>query len=114
MLRGLSWITILCVAAVAAFGAATAGAHTPVARAAAKTVRCGVGTGRNFGYTYLTSLSARGTSCAAATTLAKHHGNESGWRCTIKRLETSPIQYQSRKTCNDGSRQVVWGFTQNT
>jgi hypothetical protein len=114
MLRGLSWITILSVAAVAAFGAVTAGAHTPVARAAAKTEKCSIGTGRSFGYTYLTSLSARGTSCATATTLAKHHGKESGWRCSIKRLATSPIQYQARDTCTAGSREVVWGFTQNT
>jgi hypothetical protein len=115
VLPGLRSITVLlCVVGAVTLWTAAADAHAPTARAAAKTVKCGIGSGREFGYTYLTSLSVTNTSCSTGTALAKRHGKESGWRCTTKRLATSPVQYQSRETCTDGSRQIVWAFSQNT
>jgi len=75
---------------------------------------CGVGSGKGYGYTYLTSLKVTNTSCTTGKTVAKHHGHVSGWKCSTKRLATSPVQYESRVTCKSGSRQVVWTFSQNT
>jgi hypothetical protein len=95
----------LVAAALAASGGAAV-AH------AAKT--CSIGSGRQFGYTYVTSLTASGASCSTATKLVKAHGRKAGWSCSVKRLATSPIQYQARETCVSGSRKVVWGFSQNT
>jgi hypothetical protein len=96
----------LVAAALAASGGAAV-AH------AAKT--CSVGSGREFrGYAYVTSLTASGTSCSTASSLVRAHGHKAGWRCSVKRLATSPIQYQARETCTSGRRRVVWGFTQNT
>ena len=85
-------------------------AHSPRARAAGN---CGVGSGHGYGYTYLTSLKVTRTSCATGRSVAKHHGHVKGWKCSTKRLATSPVQYESRVTCKSGSRQVVWTFSQN-
>ena len=85
-------------------------AHSPRARAAGS---CGIGSGHGYGYTYLTSLKVTNTSCATGRSVAKHHGHVRGWRCSTKRLATSPVQYESRVTCKSGSRQVVWTFSQN-
>jgi hypothetical protein len=86
-------------------------AQPPRARAAAS---CGVGSGRGYGYTYLTSLKVTRTKCSTAKRVAKRHGHVRGWRCSKKRLATSPVQYNDRETCAQGSRRVVWTFTQNT
>jgi hypothetical protein len=85
-------------------------AHSPRARAAGN---CGVGSGHGYGYTYLTSLKVTNTGCATGKTVAKHHGHVKGWKCSTKRLATSPVQYESRVTCKRGSRKVVWTFSQN-
>jgi hypothetical protein len=92
-------------------GVLTASGGAAVARVAKA---CSVGSGQGFGYTYLTSLTQSGTSCSTATSLARAHGRKSGWHCGVKRLATSPIQYQDRETCTSGTRRVVWVFTQNT
>jgi len=102
---------MLLGASAALCGGGVALAHEPVARIAAN---CSVGSGRGDGYTYVTSLSVRHASCSAGKSLVKHHGSVRGWRCTKKRLATSPVQYQERETCTHGSRSVVWGYTQNT
>ena len=86
-------------------------AHAPRAHAAGS---CGIGSGHGYGYTYLTSLKVTKTSCATGRSVAKHHGHVKGWKCSTKRLATSPVQYESRVTCKSGSRQVVWTFSQNT
>jgi hypothetical protein len=85
-------------------------AHTPRARVARS---CGVGSGHGYGYTYLTSLKVTNTSCGTGKSVAKHHGHVKGWKCSTKRLATSPVQYESRVTCKRGSRRVVWTFSQN-
>ena len=99
----VSWGTLLM--------ATGALAHSPRAGAAGG---CGVGSGHGYGYTYLTSLNVTRTSCATGKTVAKHHGHVHGWKCSTKRLATSPVQYESRVTCKSGPRQVVWTFSQNT
>jgi hypothetical protein len=97
--------------AVAAAGLASVGSAAPVAHAAKN---CSVGSGRQFGYTYLTALSESGTTCSAATSLAKAHGRQKGWKCATKRLATSPIQYQASESCTSGARKVIWNYSQNT
>jgi hypothetical protein len=86
-------------------------AHAPQARIAGS---CGVGSGHGYGYTYLTSLKVTRTSCSTGKSVAKHHGHVKGWKCSTKRLATSPVQYEARVTCKSGSRQVIWTFSQNT
>jgi hypothetical protein len=112
MPRGRSIIALVSATAAFLGGAvAVSAAHEPDARAAAN---CGVGSGRSLGYTYVTSLTVRGTSCSTGKNLAKHHGHVSGWSCKNKRLATNPVQYQGRETCTSGSRRVVWTYSQNT
>jgi hypothetical protein len=74
----------------------------------------GLGSGRQFGYTYVTAIAESGTTCSAAEGLVKAHGRERGWKCTTKRLATSSIQYEASETCTSGSKKVVWNFSQNT
>jgi hypothetical protein len=104
-------MVLLLVTSGALLSATGAFAHGPRAKAAAS---CGVGSGHGYGYTYLTSLKVTRTSCATGKSVAKHHGHVKGWKCSTKRLGTSPVQYESRVTCKSGSRQVVWTFSQNT
>jgi hypothetical protein len=100
------WASVLVVLAAAA----VASASSPTARVASG---CGVGAGHGFGYTYLTSLSVKKIGCANGRSVVKHRGGK-GWRCTKKRLASSPTQYDDRETCTNGSRKVVWTFTQDT
>jgi hypothetical protein len=96
-------------AALAFVGSAAAG--PPTARTAAT---CSVGTGEGYGYTYLTSLSVKGTTCATGKTVVRHKGRLQGWRCTKKVLQRSGIQYVARESCSSGSRRVTYVYTQNT
>jgi hypothetical protein len=99
---------------VLAFAAATAASGAPRPPSAHAAGSCNVGSGRNDGYSYVTSLSVRRTSCARGMTLVKHHGHLRGWGCKKKLLDKSPVQYDARMTCHSGAKQVVWTFTQNT
>ncbi|MDQ6804250.1 MAG: hypothetical protein M3065_04650 [Actinomycetota bacterium] len=111
MSRWVRSMTVVVSASAALLGGAVAVARQPSARAAAN---CAIpSTGKGYGYTYLTSLTVRGTSCATGKTVAQHHGKVSGWSCSTKRLGTSPVQYQARETCTSGSRRVVWSYSQN-
>jgi hypothetical protein len=100
---------VLVVTPLAAAPASSA--RTPIAQVAGK---CNVGSGRNDGYSYVTSLSVRSTNCATGLKLAKHHGHLNGWGCKRKVLDRSPVQYDARMTCKSAAKQVVWTFTQNT
>lgn len=99
---------------VVAFVAATATASSARNRTARAAGNCSVGSGRHDGYSYVTSLSVRKTSCGTGLNLVKHHGHLRGWGCKNKVLDRSPVQYDARMTCKSGSKQVVWTFTQNT
>ena len=103
-------VMLLTVSALL-FAAVGATAHGPVATAAGG---CSVGSGHGYGYTYLDTLSVSHTNCSTGRSVAKHHGHVSHWHCSTKRLATSSVQYQDRESCSNGSRRVVWTFTQNT
>jgi hypothetical protein len=111
MPRGFRSMIVVLSSSVALFAATAAVAQPPVAQTAGS---CGVGSGHGFGYTYLTSLSVRGTGCSTGKSVAKHHGKVHGWRCSKKRLATSPVQYDERETCTSGGRHVQWNYTENT
>jgi hypothetical protein len=102
---------LITVLVVAVASAASGSARSRTAHAAGS---CSVGSGRNDGYSYLTSLSVKKTSCARGLKLARHHGHLNGWGCKKKVLDHSPVQYDARMTCHSGVKQVVWTFTQNT
>jgi hypothetical protein len=99
---------------VLALAPATAASGAPGPASAHAAASCKVGSGRNDGYSYVTSLSVRATSCTRGMTLVKHHGHLRGWGCKSKKLDQSPVQYDARVTCHSGVKQVVWTFTQNT
>lgn len=111
MSHGFRSMIILLSGAIVLSSASAVSARTPVARVAGG---CGVGNGEGFGYTYLTSLTVHNTSCSTGRHLAHKHGHLSGWHCNTRRLISSPTQYQDKETCTQGSRTVVWTFTQNT
>jgi hypothetical protein len=105
---------LLVLCAVLGLGSSLASAK-PVAPIEAHAARgCSVGTGRGYGYSYLTSLKVFRTSCSTGRALAKRHGHKPGWSCRRIRLDTSPVQYDDRVTCLSGQRKVVWTYTQNT
>lgn len=101
---------LFVVLALAALPAASS-ARGPLAHAAGK---CGVGSGRGYGYSYLTFLWVYKTSCSTGKSVAKAHGHVRGWGCSKKILDKSPVQYDAKVTCKDGTREVQWEYTQNT
>jgi hypothetical protein len=112
MSRGFRLVSTLLVATSLTLSiAAASGAHSPQAQAAKG---CGVGSGQGYGYSYLTSLIVTNTSCSTGRNVAHHHGHVRGWHCTKTRLDTSPVQYDEKVACKNGSRRVKWTFTQNT
>lgn len=111
MRAGLKSVMVLCVAALALVAATVAMAHSPDGRIAST---CGVGSGTGYGYTYLTTLTVKRTSCSYGKSFVKRHGKVKGWHCATKKLASSPIQVQDRETCNRGSEQIIWTYTQNT
>jgi len=108
LVRGLK----VAMAALLATGIAAAGAAAtgPLAHAAGS---CGMGNTRGYGYSYLTSLWEKNTTCKLARTIAKDHGHYSGWSCKKTTLDSSPVQYDARVTCTSGNRQVKYTYTQN-
>lgn len=111
MSRALRSTIVLLSVSAALVASAAATARQPVARAA-KT--CSHGNGLTYGYTYVTSITVRRTTCTTANKVVKRHGRVSGWHCGKKRLMSSPTQYVDRETCTSGSRRVQWVFSQNT
>jgi hypothetical protein len=85
---------------------------------------------RHLGASYVTSLSVKGTSCAAGknVTLAFNRCRTSGgkpqgkcnrkvghYTCTEKRYDAVPgVQYSSKVTCAWGQKRVFSTYTQNT
>ena len=102
-------ILIAASLAVLAVVSATSAAH-PKARAA-KT--CFYRT-HNYGYSYLTYLAVRSTSCTTGRNVAHKHGHVSGWSCHKKITAKGVAQYDANVSCKSGKRQVVWSFVQNT
>lgn len=80
---------------------------------------------RKLGATYVTSLSAKKTSCKKAKGVVKaYHScrgsktscskSVNGYSCSQKKLATSPVQYEARVTCTNGSKRVKHVYSQNT
>jgi hypothetical protein len=113
-----------------AVSAATAGAH-PVAHASKScslsAAQKGGGKPSTLGATYVTTLSASGTSCGKAKGVVKafnscrhKHGaaghctsKVKGYSCSEKRF-SSPVQYSSSASCKNGSKSVKFKYSQNT
>lgn len=105
----------------------SASAGRPPAAHAAKT--CNIASvERKLGPTYVTSLTATGTSCGAAQRLVKAfhacrraHGGAKG-RCTStvlgysckERRSTIPTQFSAKVTCTKSGSKVVHTYTQFT
>jgi hypothetical protein len=107
----IRWSVALVLVLTALGATSMASAGSPVAHAAG---RCSVGSGRGYGYSYLTYLWVSRTSCSNGSYVAKHHGKVRGWRCSKKILDRSSVQYDAKVSCSSGRRQVRWIFTQNT
>ena len=120
MTAGTLRITLLAALAVlvAALPAASASTRCSVAR-----------DGRKLGPTYTTSLTVSGTSCASGKRLVrayyscrKRHGGVrgrcttrvSGYRCTERRANAIPTQFDATVRCARGSARVVHRYTQFT
>ena len=83
---------------------------------------------RSFGVTYVTSLSAKGTSCGKAKGVVKayhscrHEKGKAGkcskkvkgYSCSEGKRSSSPIQYDAKVTCTNGSKTVKHSYTQDT
>jgi hypothetical protein len=103
-----SLVLVVAVAAVLMAGSASG-------RSVAHTAgTCSVGSGRGYGYSYLTYLWVYKTNCSTGRNVARHHGHVKGWGCKKKILDRSPVQYDAKVTCRSGKRQVQWTYTQNT
>jgi hypothetical protein len=116
------------IAALALIAATVALTTVPAAAApraqASKT--CGVGDGRGYGTTYVTSLSVRGTSCRSGRKVVrafhecrkgkagKCHHAVLGYSCSEHRYNKIRTQYDSKVTCSKGSRRVKHTYTQFT
>jgi hypothetical protein len=102
---------------------APAAAAPPVAEAARS---CGVGDGRGYGTTYVTSLRVSGTSCRSGKRVVRafhacRPGRRGrcgrrvrGYRCREGQRDRSPVQYDARVTCRNGGNVVKHRYTQNT
>jgi hypothetical protein len=102
----------------------------PLAAQAAPTAQasksCNIsGKQRDLGATYVTSLSAKRTSCGKAEGLVKaYHAcrgsgkkcgrKVNGYKCRQKILAESPVQYDAKVTCKNGGKVVKHVYTQNT
>lgn len=113
--------TALALAAVSLALLAPAVADAAPTAEASKS--CSVGTGRGYGTTYVTKISARGVSCRKARSVVRafhecRPGRRgrcprvNGWRCSEDRFNRLPTQYSSRVTCRKGGRTVKHTYVQ--
>lgn len=119
MSRSFRSFVVLVITSVALAVGSSASARSPAGHAlgspiAHATGKCGVGSGRGYGYSYLTFLWVYKTGCSAGKSVAKDHGHARGWRCSKKIQDRSPVQYDAKVTCKSGPRVVQWTYTQNT
>ncbi len=120
-------LLVPCLLVLAA--APVASAAGPVAHASK---HCGLSAAQKggskpstLGTTYVTSLSASGTSCKRAKGLVKAFNKcrpgragrctkkVKGYSCSEKRT-SSPTQYVSKTTCKNGGKTVKFTYSQNT
>jgi hypothetical protein len=101
-------------------------ADTPIAQAAKG---CSIkGQQRSLGVTYVLTLRVRVTKCGDAKRVVRAYhacrhrqgragrctGKVLGYRCSERRLDQSPTQYDARARCTKGGREVFHIYTQNT
>lgn len=91
--RPIRSLALLLFVVLAFAAVPAASARGPVARAAGK---CGVGSGRGFGYSYLTFLWVLKTSCATGKAVAKAHGKVHGWSCKQRSSTGAPCSTTRR------------------
>jgi hypothetical protein len=103
--------SILIVASLAVLAIVSA---TSAAQPRAQAARTCFYRTHNYGYSYLTYLAVRNTSCTTGRYVAHKHGHVSGWSCHKRITAKGPVQYDASVTCKSGRRQVVWSFAQNT
>lgn len=80
---------------------------------------------QSLGATYVTSLSAKNTSCGKAEKVVRAY-NECrgggkkckrkvlGFKCRQRTLASSPLQYDAKVSCKKGGARVKFTYTQNT
>jgi len=118
--RARSLAVLACLATVPALGASTVATAAPTASAA----RTCSGLPKYPGVGYFTSLKAEGLGCSSAKsqmlahyrarTKFKKTGYDStvnGYKCSERRVQ-SPTDYNSRVTCKDGSKTVIYTYQQ--
>jgi ABC-type sugar transport system substrate-binding protein len=113
MLRTLSAVAAVAMVGATLALAAPASSH-PARAQAASTCPLSQKDWKSFGYSYMQKLWVYGTSCTEGRYVAKKHGKVKGWRCSTKKLDSSPVQYNAKETCTSGRSKVVWQYTQNT
>ncbi len=104
----------------------TTGAIVGLSATPALAKSCNIdGKQQDLGATYVTTLSAKGTSCGKAETVVRGY-NEcrgsgkkcgrkvSGFKCKTTVLATSPLQYDAKVSCKKGGSRVKFTYTQNT
>ena len=80
---------------------------------------------QSLGATYVTSLSAKGTSCGKAEGVVKaYHAcrgggkkckrKVNGFKCRQTIVSSSPLQYDAKVSCKKGGARVKFAYTQNT
>jgi hypothetical protein len=119
---------ILGLLLLAASVVALALAAAPGAQAAAASTACSVkGKEQKLGPTYVTKVTAKGTSCTSALKLVKAYykcrtakngpagrcTKVSGYACRETRT-SSPTQFDAKVTCTSGKKAVAHNYTQNT
>ena len=122
-LTGLGALLATLLLALTAAGAAAAPGAT-----AARSCDIG-GKERRLGASYVTSLSARGTSCRRAQRVVRayhacrrRHGGADGrcpnrvrrYRCRERRTSVIETQYDARVTCRRGGKRIRHAYTQFT
>jgi hypothetical protein len=89
---------------------------------------CSVGSGRDLGATYVTSVNAKRTTCKKARSLVRAYhrcrrdngGADGkcpsirGYSCSERKLADSRNQYDARASCKRGRKRVTQVYTQNT
>ena len=117
----------LALSLLALVVAGPAAASGPTATAA-KTCKLTISQQRNSGATYLIQLSVTRVSCATGLKVEKawqscrkrtrgHRTCRSrvlGYRSSQKILDSSKAQYDAKVTATNGSRKVIFTYTQNT
>lgn len=131
MKAGARWLFAL--AAIAALGASSAGAAAADGGAGAMSKKADckltVDEGESLGASYVTPLAVKNTSCGkgmkvvkAFNQCRKANGGADGrckskvlgYKCEEGKRTSSPAQYSADVVCKNGSKKVVFSYTQNT